>query len=58
MFIRLMAAAAGAGAIFVTVGAFASDNGALEEVVVTAHNQWGNVTSFSWPSAVVQEVAP
>ena len=39
MFIRLMAAAAGAGAIFVSVGAWANDNGALEEIVVTAQRR-------------------
>ena len=46
MFIRLMAAAAGAGAIFITAGALAaaapyaaSDNGVLEEVVVTAQRR-------------------
>jgi iron complex outermembrane receptor protein len=39
MFIRLMAAAAGAGAIFFTVGALASDDGVLEEVVVTAQRR-------------------
>jgi iron complex outermembrane recepter protein len=39
MFIRLMAAAAGAGAIFVSVGALANDNGALEEIVVTAQRR-------------------
>jgi iron complex outermembrane recepter protein len=39
MFIRLMAAAAGAGAIFITAGALASDNGALEEIVVTAQRR-------------------
>ena len=47
MFIRLMAAAAGAGAIFITAGALAaataspsaSDNGGLEEIVVTAQRR-------------------
>jgi iron complex outermembrane recepter protein len=47
MFIRLMAAAAGAGAIFITAGALAaaapsaaaSDNGALQEIVVTAQRR-------------------
>ena len=39
MFIRLMAAAAGAGAIFVSVGAVANDNGSLEEIVVTAQRR-------------------
>jgi iron complex outermembrane recepter protein len=39
MFIRLMAAAAGAGAIFVSAGAWANDNGALEEIVVTAQRR-------------------
>ena len=46
MFIRLMAAAAGAGAIFIAAGALAetttspaSDSGGLEEVVVTAQRR-------------------
>src|SRR5580698_2951526 len=39
MFIRLMAAATGAGAIFVAAGALASDNGGLEEIVVTAQRR-------------------
>ena len=39
MFIRLMAAAAGAGAIFIAAGALASDNGVLEEIVVTAQRR-------------------
>lgn len=47
MFIRLMAAAAGAGAIFVTAGASsaatpslsANDNGGLDEIVVTAQRR-------------------
>lgn len=39
MFIRLMAAAAGAGAIFITAGALASDNGGLDEIVVTAQRR-------------------
>jgi iron complex outermembrane receptor protein len=39
MFIRLMAAAAGAGAIFVVAGALASDNGDLQEIVVTAQRR-------------------
>src|SRR5580704_8417043 len=39
MCIRLMAAAAGAGAIFSVAGAFASDNGGLEEIVVTAQRR-------------------
>src|ERR1700735_2134350 len=39
MFIRLVAAAAGAGAIFITAGALASDNGVLDEVVVTAQRR-------------------
>ncbi len=47
MFIRLMAAAAGAGAISIAVGALAaatpssaaSDNGGLEEIVVTAQRR-------------------
>jgi iron complex outermembrane recepter protein len=39
MFIRLMAAAAGAGAIFFAAGALASDDGVLEEVVVTAQRR-------------------
>jgi iron complex outermembrane receptor protein len=46
MFIRLMAAAAGAGAIFITAGALAaatsssaSENGGLEEIVVTAQRR-------------------
>jgi outer membrane receptor protein involved in Fe transport len=34
-----MAAAAGAGAIFVSAGAWANDNGALEEIVVTAQRR-------------------
>jgi outer membrane receptor protein involved in Fe transport len=34
-----MAAAAGAGAIFITAGALASDNGGLEEIVVTAQRR-------------------
>ena len=39
MFIRLMAAAAGAGAIFIAAGALANDSGALEEIVVTAQRR-------------------
>jgi iron complex outermembrane receptor protein len=39
MFIRLMAAAAGAGAIFVGAGALANDNGDLQEIVVTAQRR-------------------
>ncbi|MEO7207431.1 MAG: TonB-dependent receptor [Steroidobacteraceae bacterium] len=39
MFIRLMAAAVGAGAIFIAAGALASDNGVLEEIVVTAQRR-------------------
>ena len=46
MFIRLMAAAAGAGAIFITAGALAettpssaSDSGGLQEIVVTAQRR-------------------
>ena len=39
MFIRLVAAAAGAGAIFIAAGALASDNGVLEEIVVTAQRR-------------------
>src|SRR5580700_1333527 len=39
MFIRLMAAAAGAGAIFITAGALASDSAGLEEIVVTAQRR-------------------
>lgn len=39
MFIRLMAAAAGAWAILVSAGALASDTGGLEEIVVTAQRR-------------------
>jgi iron complex outermembrane receptor protein len=39
MLIRLMAAAAGAGAIFIAAGALASDNSGLEEIVVTAQRR-------------------
>src|SRR6204780_4400496 len=54
MFIRLMAAAAGAGAIFISAGALASDNGDLQEIVVTAQRRVESAQNVGIAISVLQ----